>query len=124
MPSTHRSLPSMACLLAAVPLLVGAPQLAGAQAAPDNLQSRYDAALARCNGGTLPAPERQACIRDAGAALDRQRGGLPVDASVDSNDGRATIVTPIGSTAPVGGDTTLTTGDGRAVVVVPADRGR
>jgi hypothetical protein len=91
---------------------------------PALAQQRYETALARCNSGTLPAPERDACVRDAGRMLDQTRGVSMSDTNVDSRDGRAVIVNPNGTPAPRGGDDTVTTGDGRAVIVLPADRTR
>ncbi|SCK52744.1 hypothetical protein VAR608DRAFT_5339 [Variovorax sp. HW608] len=116
--------------------LAQAPDLAQAQ-------RQFDAQVAKCNSGALPRPERDACIRDAGAALDRARGGpagnvttrtrdrrstvvkpegAPVPgstATVRSGDRRSTVVTPQGTPAPAG-TTTVTTPDGRSTVVVPA----
>ncbi|RZI67593.1 hypothetical protein [Variovorax guangxiensis] len=85
-------------------------------------QARYDAQVAACNRGDLANPAREACVRAAGAALDRTRGSPPVEAPVPSADGRATVVTPMGSTTPPAASDTITSGDGRATIVVPADR--
>ena len=57
-------------------------------------QQRYDAEVAACNRGNLPAPSREACVRAAGTALDRALGGPPTEAAMPSADGRATIVVP------------------------------
>lgn len=85
-------------------------------------QQRYERAVAECNRGTLPAPEREACIRRAGIALDSARGSPPAGVAVPSTDGRATVVTPPGSTPPSGGSDAVTSPDGRATIVLPADR--
>jgi hypothetical protein len=97
---------------------------AWAQQAPDlaAAQQRYERQVAACNSGALAAPAREACIRDAGTALDRARGGPPSDVSVPSADGRATIVAPAGSTPSSGGSDTVPSRDGRATIVLPADR--
>jgi hypothetical protein len=55
-------------------------------------QQRYDAEVAACNRGNLPA------------------------------DGRATVVAPVGSVTPPAASDTVTTQDGRATIVLPADR--
>lgn len=85
-------------------------------------QQRYERQIAACNSGTLPAPEREACVRAAGTALDNARGGLPTEAPVVTPDGRATVVTPPGARAPATGAEVMTTPDGRATIVPPADR--
>ena len=85
-------------------------------------QQRYDAELAACNRGNLPAPSREACVRAAGTALDRALGGPPTEAAMPSADGRATVVAPVGSVTPPAASDTVTTQDGRATIVVPADR--
>ncbi len=96
----------------------------GAQAQPagDALQQRYEREVAACNGGNLAAPAREACIRAAGNALDRARGGPPTEVPRSSADGRATIVAPSGATPPSSGSDAVTSGDGRATIVLPADR--
>jgi hypothetical protein len=105
-----------ALLVAAMP--------ARAQPTPDAAaaQQRYEREVGACNSGALPAPAREACIRDAGHALDRARGGPPNDVTVPSADGRATIVAPEGATPPSGGSDTVPSRDGRATIVLPADR--
>ena len=106
-------------------LLIGATLAAGAvsaQTGPDALQQRYEREVAACNSGNLPAPARDACIRAAGNALDRARGGPPGEVARPSADGRATIVTPPGATPPSSGSDAVTSGDGRATIVLPADR--
>jgi hypothetical protein len=89
--------------------------------APDALQQRYEREIAACNRGNLPAPAREACIRAAGNALDRARGGPPLEVPQPSADGRATIVAPPGA-APSSGSDATTSRDGRATIVLPADR--
>ncbi len=111
-------------LLAAFPVLafaLFASAAAQAQADLSQAQQTYEDTLASCNSGVYPTPERNACVRDAGAALDRARGVQATDTEVQSNDERATIVTPVGTPAPTGGDDTVTSRDGRAIIVLPAD---
>jgi hypothetical protein len=84
-------------------------------------QQRYDRAIAACNNGSLPAPAREACVRDAGRMLDRARGGPPTDVAAPSPDGRATIVSPAGAALPSSGSDATTSRDGRATIVLPAD---
>lgn len=85
---------------------------ASAQQPPDaaNAQQRYERAIAYCNNSNLPRPERDACVRDAGRAFDRARGGGPApnspppqtnDNTITSPDGRSTIVLPAGGSKPV-----------------------
>jgi len=83
-------------------------------------QRQYETDIASCNTGSLPAPMREACVRNAGLRLDRARGGPPADATVTSTDGRATVITPEGSTPPVSGSDPVTSRDGRANVVPPS----
>ena len=90
--------------------------------APDAAQQRYEREIAACNSGRLAAPAREACIRAAGTALDRARGGPPAEVPQPSNDGRATIVAPPGAAPSSGGPDTITSRDGRATIVLPADR--
>jgi hypothetical protein len=80
-------------------------------------QRQYETDIASCNTGALPAPMREACVRSAGLRLDRARGGPPADAPVTSTDGRATVITPEGSTPPASGADPVTSRDGRANVV-------
>lgn len=93
-----------------------------AQPRPDALQQRYEREVAACNSGRLAAPAREACIRAAGNALDRARGGPPTEVAQPSADGRATIVAPAGAVPPSGGPDAITSRDGRATIVLPADR--
>lgn len=88
-------------LFATTACALAAGAAAFAQQAPDlsAAQRRYERALAVCNSGKLPRPERDACVRDAGVAWDRARAGQLVDGKADdgtvtSPDGRATIVLP------------------------------
>jgi len=83
-------------------------------------QRLYESEIAACNTGALPAPAREACVRNAGLRLDRARGGPPADATVTTTDGRATVVTPEGSTPPSSGSDPVTSRDGRANVVPPS----
>ncbi|MDM0077873.1 hypothetical protein QTH90_25920 [Variovorax sp. J2P1-59] len=88
-------------------------------------QQRYQRALAYCNNGTLPRPERDACVRDAGNAWDRARGGISTDdEDVTSPGGRATVVVPDGSPPPLSDSTTVTSPDGRSTIVLPAGGSR
>ena len=93
---------------------------AGAQTAADlaKAQQRHDQQIAKCNDGSLAAPAREACVRDAGAALDRARGGPPRNVTKRSTDRRSTVVTPQGAPAPSGTETNRS-GDGRSTVVTP-----
>lgn len=100
-------------------------QLAFAQQAPINraqAQQHYEAEVSGCNRGNLPAPAREACVRNAGNALDRTLGGPPTETATPSADGRATVVAPVGSNTPSAASDTVTSGDGRATIVLPADR--
>ena len=88
-------------------------------------QLRYERRLAECNVGTLAAPDRQTCVRNAGTVYDSERSGLPTPPMITSNDGRATVVRPsaIPVTAVPAPDTSttgVTSTDGRATVIVPA----
>ncbi|MFM9426146.1 hypothetical protein RCH10_002586 [Variovorax sp. GrIS 2.14] len=93
---------------------------AWAQSTDAVAQERYQRALAVCNDGSLPAPERNGCVRMAGRQLDRTNGGPPVNMPTTTPDGRATVVAPVGSTPPNDDDTT-TSRDGRATIVAPSD---
>ncbi len=85
-------------------------------------QQRYDSEIARCNTGNLPAPAREACVRNAGLALDRARGGPPVEVPKETSDGRATVIAPAGAPPPATDSDTRTSSDGRATIVLPAGR--
>lgn len=93
---------------------------AWAQSTDAAAQERYQRALAICNDGSLPAPERNSCVRMAGRQLDRTNGGPPVDTPMATPDGRATVVAPVGSQPPSDADAT-TSRDGRATIVPPSD---
>lgn len=80
-------------------------------------QQSYERELSACNNGTLPAPQREACVREAGARLDRARGTPPSDTVVTTPDGRATVVMPDTATPPSGSADVSTTRDGRANMV-------
>lgn len=88
---------------------------------PAQAQRRYEARIAECNRSDLPAPARNACVRNAGLLLDRTLGGPPPNTEIDTQDGRATVIAPSGSIAPRANSDTITSGDGRATIVVPAD---
>jgi len=110
---------------------LGAALLAGAlgasaQAANDLAQAQADfnRQVATCNSGKLPAPERDACIRDAGAALDAARGGPASTVTRRTPDGRATVVVPDGKPVPSGGTDRMRSDDGRSTVILPADQPR
>jgi len=111
-------LPRPLCLLGAG-LAVAAAGFA--QPSGDALQQRYEREIAACNSGKLAAPAREACVRAAGNALDRARGGPPAEVPQPSADGRATIVAPPGA-APSSGSDAITSRDGRATIVLPPDR--
>jgi hypothetical protein len=85
-------------------------------------RQRYDAEIARCNTGTLSAPARDSCVRSAGLALDRARGGPPVDVLKETTNGRAVVETPVNAPRPATDSTTRTSSDGRATIVLPAGR--
>jgi len=89
---------------------------------PAPAQQRYEREVAACNNSNMAAPAREACIRAAGNALDRTLGGPPANVAVPSADGRATVVTPAGSTSPSSGSDAVPSSDGRATIVLPADR--
>ena len=112
------------CALGAVVL---APT-AGAQTRTPDPQARYDREIARCNRSGLPAPAREACVRQAGQAFDRATGGITGSRETTSPDGRATVMEPsTGKPEPAGSrpraenppPPLVTTPDGRATVVNP-----
>ena len=94
-------------------------------------QQAFEREVAACNNANLPAPARDACVRAAGTALDRARGGPPVGVPLTTPDGRATVIAPEGSAPPLGEQApeskapppgsagVSTTPDGRATVVKP-----
>jgi hypothetical protein len=101
-------------------------------------QITYDRQVAACNSSSYPAPQREACLRSAGAELDRARLNQPVAgdpqvpprvtplAESPTQDGRATVIQQSGTAlqpqapSPTPADT-RTTQDGRATIVVPSD---
>lgn len=93
---------------------------AAAQTGVDAAQMRYDQEIARCNSGNLPAPARAGCVRNAGLALDRARGGPPTDVPMTTPDGRSTVIAPAGSARPRDDSSIVTSPDGRATIVLPA----
>ena len=102
--------------LPAAAMLAACATLAGAQT--QDVQQRYNAMLARCNDGTMPRPERDACVRDAGLAVERARWGSSGDSETEN---RSTVISPSGATREGTDSSTLfTTPDGRAVIVPPA----
>jgi len=107
-----------ACLLIAFAALqAGAPALAQSAAA----QWRYEQVLAICNSGNLPRPERDACVRDAGNALDQARGSDSTQSVEETSpDGRSTVILQDGSAPPADDSDTVTSPDGRATIVLPA----
>jgi hypothetical protein len=116
------------CALAGALLLAGAAAQAQAQAsgAAGAAQLRYEQEVEACNRPDRPAPERRACIRAAGMALDRVTGGPSSDVQATSQDGRATILAPAGVVAPSGDPSdvtpqTRTSSDGRSTVLIPSD---
>jgi hypothetical protein len=94
-----------------------------AQPAPDlaEAQRHFDEQVAYCNSGQLPRPQRDACIRDAGRALDQARGGPATGRTTRTADRRATVVKPEGSPVPSGGSKTIKSSDRRSTIVVPTD---
>jgi hypothetical protein len=88
-------------------------------------EQRYNQTVAYCNSGNLARPERDACIRDAGIAFDRARGGAPApDIDTTSPGGRATVVIPEGAPPPRSDSSTITSPDGDSTIVLPADGSR
>lgn len=90
----------------------------------DAAMQRYERAMAACNEGSLPRPQRDACVRDAGLAWDRAQRGLPPSTEVTSPGGRATIVVPQGSPPPLSDSELVTSPDGDSTIVLPADGSR
>ncbi|MDM0111429.1 hypothetical protein QTI66_04665 [Variovorax sp. J22R133] len=104
-------------LIACAALQASAPALAQSVAA----QRRYEQQIAICNSGNLARPERDACVRDAGIALDQARAsGGSRFADETSPDGRSTVVIQNGAPPPADDSDTVTSPDGRATIVLPA----
>ena len=106
--------------------MLGLP--AGAQALSQQMSSveaqmRHERALAECNAGSLAAPDRQTCVRNAGQVFDNQRAGLQAP-NPTTADGRATVVpsTTLPAVIAVPADSTttgMTSQDGRATIIAP-----
>ena len=90
----------------------------------DAAMARYERTMAYCNSGSLPRPQRDACVRDAGMAWDRAQRGLPPSEDVTSPGGRAVVVVPQGTPPPLSDSSTVTSPDGDSVIVLPADGSR
>lgn len=111
---------SMHVLLFCGLVCLGGARVGAQPASADPLaaaQQRYEREVAICNNGAMAAPQREACVRGAGQQLDRARGLPPMDATVTTTDGRATVVQPEGAAQPAGTSATDTSRDGRATVV-------
>jgi hypothetical protein len=102
---------------------------AGAQTGTPDPKARYDREIERCNRSGLPAPAREACIRQAGLAFDKATGGITGTRETTSPDGRATVMEPSTGTADSASSRARaatpsaplsTTPDGRATVVNPS----
>ena len=101
---------------------------ASAQTGQPDPKARYEREIARCNRGNMPAPEREACVRQAGLAFDKATGGITGSRETTSPDGRATVMEPsTGTSEPSGSRRSTaspspltTTPDGRATVVNPS----
>jgi hypothetical protein len=108
-------------LIVCAALQAAVPAMAQSAAA----QRRYEQQLAICNSANLPRPERDACVRDAGNALDQARGGGSFQ-SVEqtSPDGRSTVIIQDGSAPPADDSDTVTSPDGRSTIVLPAGGSR
>lgn len=100
---------------AALAVLLSAAAPAWAQSSlPEQV---YESDLAICNSGSLSAPAREACVREAGRRRDAARGGPPPEIPVPTPDGRATVVTPEGAAPPPSPSDAVPSPDGRANVV-------
>ena len=117
---THPPIALGVALMALMALSLGA----AAQAPALTPQQRYEQQIAYCNSGKPPDPVRNACVRDAGLALDRAGGGPPGNVTTTSEDGRATIVSPAGLPPPNSGSDEITSPDGRSTIVLPANQAR
>ncbi len=98
-------------------------QTPAAETAAAQAQLRYEARISQCNNSGLPAPDRAACVRNAGAELDAARSAPATAPTLVTSDGRATVVTPATNVAPVitpnpaTVNNGVTTPDGRATVI-------
>lgn len=112
-----------AASMRALPACVGLALLlsaAAASAQPSPAQQRFDQQVAGCNRAELPAPQREACVRNAGQQLDRSSGGAPPPlVPQTSADGRAEVMAPAGAPPPSSGSQFVPSADGRAVLGVP-----
>ena len=107
----------LARVCASLALLLSA---AAAQAQPSPAQQRYDSEVGQCNRAGLPAPQREACLRDAGRQLDGASGSIPPAlVPQTSADGRAEVMAPAGAPPPPSGPQFVPSPDGRAVLGVP-----
>lgn len=122
-PAVRRPSPtrSMRGVLASAGLgLALLPSTSWVWAQPSPAQQRFDQQVALCNRADLPAPQREACIRDAGQQLDRSSGGSPPAlVPQTSADGRAQVMAPVGAPPPPSGPQFVPSPDGRAVLGVP-----
>ncbi len=98
---------------------------AQAQSAAAAAQADYNQRVAQCDT-SQPRPVYNACIRAAGAALDRTGTMSNGSTQSESADGRSTILQPPGAQGPnldpsaVMPETT-TSQDGRSTLLVPSD---
>ena len=83
-------------------------------------QQQYELDIAICNTGGSPAPRREACVREAGQRLDRALRSTTQGSSMDSSDGRATVIVGPADHSALRGEALTPTPDGRANVVVPS----
>lgn len=91
-----------------------------ASAPPSPAQQQFDQQVSLCNRSGLPAPQREACIRNAGQHLDRSSGGAPPPlVPQTSADGRAEVMAPAGAPAPPSGPQFVPSPDDRAVWGMP-----
>lgn len=116
---------ALASLALTAMAVVSVPVLAQASGGLAAAQARYAREIALCNNANLPAPQRDLCVRAAGAALDQVRGGPPVPVESTTSDGRATILSPEATAVPGSIPSSTSdlkiTPDGRATVIPPAD---
>ncbi len=98
-------------------LALAAALPAAAQQPAPLVEQVYESDLAICNTGSLSAPARDACVREAGRRRDAARGGPPAAVEMTTPDGRATVVTPQGAPPPASPADPVPSRDGRANVV-------